>query len=137
MLVAGARQADQDAVAHGDDRGRARFAGDQSHFPHRLAAAHVPEHMGLAQLVLAQDPQAPADDDIDGLPRVALAEENFATLHMHPAQVLEHELQEGVVEDAECRLQGIPEPGKLDDRLDIKVVLQWHVRAPRDWERGR
>jgi hypothetical protein len=137
LLVAGTRQADQDAVAHGDDRGSARFAGDQRHFPHRLAAAHVPEHLGLAQLVLAQDPQAPADDDIDGLPRVALAEENLATLYMHPAQVLEHELQEGLVEDAECRLQGIPEPGKLDDRLDIKMVLQCHVRAPRDWEGGR
>ena len=106
LLVAIAPQPHQQAVAHGDDSGGAWLAGHQRYLAQRLAAPHVAENLGLAQLIFAQH-----------------------------AQVAQHQLQEGFVKIAEGVAQGSAQPVIRAHRLDAPTPFLDHVISPVDCRR--
>ena len=100
-----ARQTGQLGVADRDDRCRAGRAGEEAELADRVAPGQLPDDDRLAGLVGEQRAKAAADDHVEAVGLLALAEEGLASRDLHPFDVLE-KLVELVVADAGDQVHG-------------------------------
>ena len=95
---AGREQTGQLGVADRNDRCRAGRAGEEAELADRVAPRELPDDDRLAGLVGEQRAKAAADDHVEAVGLLALAEEGLASRDLHPFDVVEKLVELGVAE---------------------------------------
>ena len=85
--------AQQFAVAQGDEFGRMRVARDHRHFADRFAGRNVGDEVVVAVLVVREHAERARDDDEHGLIVVAFAREHGAARQREPLRMREKRVQ--------------------------------------------
>ena len=85
------RKPQHGAVAYSCDRGRPRFARDESHLAHDLASAALGKDHVTAVVTRHAHPQPAHRDDIERIGIVALADEDVAPRQCHRFETFDEE----------------------------------------------